>query len=95
MNIKKKVLALAVLSALSTSAMAADPTNAEIMQMMKEMKEQMADLKKENESLKGEVSDVATSVDQVADATDEAIKAQVKLSNKQRSVVMVSFTTIT
>jgi hypothetical protein len=28
------------------------------------------------------VSDVATSVDQVADATDEAIKAQVKLSNK-------------
>lgn len=82
MNIKKKVLALAVLSALSTSAMAADPTNAEIMQMMKEMKEQMADLKKENESLKGEVSDVATSVDQVADATDEAIKAQVKLSNK-------------
>ena len=82
MNIKKKVLALAVLSALSTSAMAADPTNAEIMQMMKEMKEQMADLKKENESLKGEVSDVATSVEQVADATDEAIKAQVKLSNK-------------
>ena len=82
MNIKKKVLALAVLSALSTSAMAADPTNAEIMQMMKEMKEEMADLKKENENLKGEVSDVATSVDQVADATDEAIKAQVKLSNK-------------
>ena len=82
MNIKKKVLALAVLSALSTSAMAADPTNAEIMQMMKEMKEQMADLKKENENLKGEVSDVAGSVDAVADATDEAIKAQVKLSNK-------------
>ena len=82
MNIKKKVLALAVLSALSTSAMAADPTNAEIMQMMKEMKEEMADLKKENENLKGEVSDVATSVEQVADATDEAIKAQVKLSNK-------------
>jgi hypothetical protein len=82
MNIKKKLLTMAVLSALSVSAMAADPTNAEIMQMMKEMKEQMADLKKENESLKGEVSDVATSVDQVADATDEAIKAQVKLSNK-------------
>jgi hypothetical protein len=82
MNIKKKVLALAVLSALSTSAMAADPTNAEIMQMMKEMKEEMADLKKENENLKGEVSDVAGSVDAVADATDEAIKAQVKLSNK-------------
>ena len=82
MNIKKKVLALAVLSALSTSAMAADPTNAEIMQMMKEMKAEMADLKKENENLKGEVSDVATSVEQVADATDEAIKAQVKLSNK-------------
>ena len=82
MNIKKKVLALAVLSALSVSAMAADPTNAEIMKMMKEMKEEMADLKKENENLKGEVSDVAGSVDAVADATDEAIKAQVKLSNK-------------
>ncbi|MDA9155727.1 porin, partial [Methylophilaceae bacterium] len=49
---------------------------------MKEMKEEMADLKKENENLKGEVSDVAGSVDAVADATDEAIKAQVKLSNK-------------
>ena len=49
---------------------------------MQEMKEQMADLKKENESLKGEVEDVAGSVDAVADATDEAIKAQVKLSNK-------------
>jgi hypothetical protein len=82
MNIKKRVLTLAVLSALSVSAMAADPTNAEIMQMMQEMKEQMADLKKENESLKGEVEDVAGSVDAVADATDEAIKAQVKLSNK-------------
>jgi hypothetical protein len=82
MNIKKRVLTLAVLSALSVSAMAADPTNAEIMQMMQEMKGQMADLKKENESLKGEVQDVAGSVDAVADATDEAIKAQVKLSNK-------------
>ena len=82
MNIKKRVLTLAVLSAISVSAMAADPTNAEIMQMMQEMKEQMADLKKENESLKGEVEDVAGSVDAVADATDEAIKAQVKLSNK-------------
>jgi len=38
MNIKKSVLTLAVLSALSVSAMAADPTNAEIMQMMQEMK---------------------------------------------------------
>ena len=82
MNIKKKLLTMAILSALSVSAMAADPTNAEIMQMMKEMKAEMADLKKENENLKGEVSDVATSVEQVADATDEAIKAQVKLSNK-------------
>ena len=82
MNIKKKLLTMAILSALSVSAMAADPTNAEIMKMMKEMKAEMADLKKENENLKGEVSDVATSVEQVADATDEAIKAQVKLSNK-------------
>jgi len=50
--------------------------------MMQEMKEEMAELKKENESLKGEVEDVAGSVDDVATATDEAIKAQVKLSNK-------------
>ncbi|MDB2703571.1 porin [Methylophilaceae bacterium] len=82
MNIKKKLLTMAILSALSISAMAADPTNAEIMQMMKEMKEEMAELKKENEKLKEEVSDVAGSVDAVADATDEAIQAQVKLSNK-------------
>ena len=79
---KKNFLTLAVLSALSVSAMANTPSNEEIMQMMKEMKEEIADLKKENESLKGEVEDVAGSVDAVADATDEAIKAQVKLSNK-------------
>jgi hypothetical protein len=82
MNIKKNVLTLAVLSTLSVSAMANTPTNEEIYQMMQEMKEEMAELKKENESLKGEVEDVAGSVDAVADATDEAIKAQVKLSNK-------------
>ena len=82
MNIKKNVLTLAVLSTLSVSAMANTPTNEEIYQMMKEMKEEMAELKKENESLKGEVEDVAGSVEDVATATDEAIKAQVKLSNK-------------
>ena len=82
MNIKKSVLTLAVLSTLSVSAMANTPTNEEIYQMMKEMKEEMAELKKENESLKGEVEDVAGSVEDVATATDEAIKAQVKLSNK-------------
>ena len=82
MNIKKNVLTLAVLSTLSVSAMANTPTNEEIYQMMQEMKEEMAELKKENESLKGEVEDVAGSVDDVATATDEAIKAQVKLSNK-------------
>jgi hypothetical protein len=82
MNIKKNVLTLAVLSTLSVSAMANTPTNEEIYQMMKEMKEEMAELKKENETLKGEVEDVAGSVEEVADATDEAIKAQVKLSNK-------------
>ena len=82
MNIKKSVLTLAVLSTLSVSAMANTPTNEEIYQMMKEMKEEMAELKKENESLKGEVEDVAGSVEDVAEATDEAIKAQVKLSNK-------------
>jgi hypothetical protein len=82
MDLKKKVLALAVLSAFSVSAMANTPTNEEIMQMMKEMKEEIAELRKENESLKGEVEDVAGSVEDVAVATDEAIKAQVKLSNK-------------
>ena len=82
MNIKKNVLTLAVLSTLSISAMANTPSNEEIYQMMKEMKEEMAELKKENESLKGEVEDVAGSVEDVATATDEAIKAQVKLSNK-------------
>lgn len=82
MNIKKNVLTLAVLSALSVSAIANTPSNEEIMQMMKELKEEIADLKKENESLKGEVQDVAGTVEDVAVATDEAIKAQVKLSNK-------------
>ena len=82
MDLKKKVLALTVLSAFSVSAMANTPTNEEIMQMMKEMKEEIAELRKENESLKGEVEDVAGSVEDVAVATDEAIKAQVKLSNK-------------
>ena len=46
MNIKKNVLTLAVLSTLSISAMANTPTNEEIYQMMKEMKEEMAELKK-------------------------------------------------
>ena len=82
MNIKKNVLTLAVLFSLSVSAMANTPTNEEIYQMMKEMKEEMAELRKENKSLKGEVEDVAGSVEDVATATDEAIKAQVKLSNK-------------
>jgi len=82
MDLKKKVLALTVLSSFSVSAMANTPTNEEIMQMMKEMKEEIAELRKENESLKGEVEDVAGSVEDVAVATDEAIKAQVKLSNK-------------
>ena len=45
MNIKKNVLTLAVLSTLSISAMANTPTNEEIYQMMKEMKEEMAELK--------------------------------------------------
>ena len=62
MDFKKKVLTLAVLSAFSVSAMANTPTNEEIMQMMKEMKEEIAELRKENESLKGEVEDVAGSV---------------------------------
>ena len=45
MNIKKRVLTLAVLSTLSISAMANTPTNEEIYQMMQEMKEEMARIK--------------------------------------------------
>jgi len=89
MNFKKKALTLAALTALSVSAMANTPTNEEIYQMMKEMKEELAKLKAENELLRGDVKEVAAEnkslrgeVEDVAVATDEAIKAQVKLSNK-------------
>jgi len=89
MNFKKRALTLAALTALSVSAMANTPTNEEIYQMMKEMKEELAKLKAENELLRGDVKEVAAEnkslrgeVEDVAVATDEAIKAQVKLSNK-------------
>ena len=60
--------------AFAGSALAA-PTNEEIMQMMQELKQEIADLKKENTELKGDVEDVYV-------ATEEAVKAQVKLTNK-------------
>ncbi|MBT5572925.1 MAG: porin [Nitrosomonadales bacterium] len=89
MNFKKRALTLVALTALSVSAMANTPTNEEIYQMMKEMKEELAKLKAENELLRGDVKEVAAEnkslrgeVEDVAVATDEAIKAQVKLSNK-------------
>ncbi|MDC0423373.1 OprO/OprP family phosphate-selective porin [Methylophilaceae bacterium] len=70
----KKAILLAAL--LSTSLVAtAAPSNQEIMDMMMELKTELAKLKDENTQLKNEVEDVAV-------ATDEAIKAQVKLSNK-------------
>ena len=77
MNIKKSIkglVALAIAGSFSAGAIAA-PTNAEIFDMMQEMKQELKALKSENAQLKGTVEEVAIS-------TDEAIKAQIKLSNK-------------
>ena len=77
MNIKKSLkglVALAIAGSLSSAAVAA-PTNAEIFDMMQEMKQELKNLKAENNELKGTVQEVAVS-------TDEAIKAQIKLANK-------------
>jgi len=77
MNIKKSLkglVSLAIAGSLSSAAVAA-PTNAEIFDMMQEMKQELKALKAENNELKGVVQEVAVS-------TDEAIKAQIKLSNK-------------
>ena len=77
MNIKnsiKGLVALAIAGSFSAGAIAA-PTNAEIFDMMQEMKQELKALKSENAQLKGTVEEVAIS-------TDEAIKAQIKLSNK-------------
>ena len=77
MNIKKSLkglVALAIAGSLSSAAVAA-PTNAEIFEMMQEMKQELKNLKAENNALKGTVQEVAVS-------TDEAIKAQIKLANK-------------
>ena len=74
MKFNKKLITLAAMVAFAGSALAA-PTNEEIMQMMQELKQEIADLKKENTELKGDVEDVYV-------ATEEAVKAQVKLTNK-------------
>ena len=77
MNVKKSLkglVALAIAGSLSSAAVAA-PTNAEIFDMMQEMKQELKNLKAENNELKGTVQEVAVS-------TDEAIKAQIKLANK-------------
>ena len=77
MNIKKSLkglLALAIAGTFSANATAA-PSNAEIFDMMQEMKQELKALKAENNELKGTVQEVAVS-------TDEAIKAQIKLANK-------------
>jgi hypothetical protein len=70
----KGIVALAVAGTFSASAVAA-PSNAEIYDMMQEMKQELKILKAENNKLKGTVEDVAVS-------TDEAIKAQIKIANK-------------
>ena len=77
MNIKKSLkglVALAIAGSFASSAIAA-PSNAEIFDMMQEMKKELKNLKAENNALKGTVEEVAVS-------TDEAIKAQIKLANK-------------
>ena len=77
MNIKKSLkglVALAIAGTFSANAIAA-PSNAEIFDMMQEMKKELKNLKAENNELKGTVEEVAVS-------TDEAIKAQIKLANK-------------
>ncbi len=77
MNIKKSLkglVALAIVGSFASSAIAA-PSNAEIFDMMQEMKKELKNLKAENNALKGTVEEVAVS-------TDEAIKAQIKLANK-------------
>jgi len=76
-NIKKSLkglVALAIAGTFSANAIAA-PSNAEIFDMMQEMKKELKNLKAENNELKGTVEEVAVS-------TDEAIKAQIKLANK-------------
>jgi len=76
-NIKqslKGLVALAIAGTFSANAIAA-PSNAEIFDMMQEMKQELKNLKAENNALKGTVEEVAVS-------TDEAIKAQIKLANK-------------
>jgi len=76
-NIKKSLkglVALAIAGSFASSAIAA-PSNAEIFDMMQEMKKELKNLKAENNALKGTVEEVAVS-------TDEAIKAQIKLANK-------------
>ena len=78
MNIKKSIkglVALALAGSFSATTFAA-PSNAEIFDMMQEMKQELKALKAENDALKGTVEDVAVS-------TDEAIKAQIKLANKK------------
>jgi len=67
-------LALAIAGTFSANAVAA-PSNAEIFDMMQEMKKELKNLKAENNALKGTVEEVVVS-------TDEAIKAQIKLANK-------------
>jgi hypothetical protein len=76
-NIKKSLkglVALAIAGSFSAGAFAA-PSNAEIFDMMQEMKQELKALQAENNELKGTVQEVAVS-------TDEAIKAQIKLANK-------------
>ena len=74
MKINRKLITAAALVAFA-GAVTAAPSNDEIMQMMLDLKKEIADLKKENTELKGDVEDVYV-------ATEEAVKAQVKLTNK-------------
>ena len=66
------ITAFAVLVSLTAQSA---PTNEQIMGMMMDLKQEIAELKKENKKLKGDV-------EEVVEVTDEAIKSQMKLSNK-------------
>ena len=66
------ITAFAVLVSLTAQSA---PTNEQIMEMMMDLKQEIAELKKENQKLKGDV-------EEVVEVTDEAIKSQMKLSNK-------------
>ena len=70
-----KILMTSILLVMTGGVQAAVPSNEEIFQMIQELRREIVELKAENNKLRGTVEEVTV-------ATDEAIKAQIKLSNK-------------